>query len=140
MVEVNGFADWTLGKEKDFLYVKVRNMGPKPVYYTLLDIDPEDEVRVLIPDSGRMPEEFRVLPGAESRTHRIRFDKSGRQVLKLMASVTPVKLEPSIRMRGISDDLPKDLKASTDLLLRLRELPLWNSYFFHSATLEFTIE
>lgn len=140
MVEVNGFADWTLGKEKDFLYVKVRNMGPKPVYYTLLDIDPEDEVRVLIPDSGRMPEEFRVLPGAESRTHRIRFDKSGRQVLKLMASVTPVRMESSIRLRGISGDLPKDLKAPTDLLLRLRELPLWNSSFFHSATLEFTIE
>lgn len=140
LVEVEGLADWTLSKEKDVLHVRVRNQGPKPVYYTLLDIDPDDELRVLIPGRGRLPEEFRVLPGSESRTHRIRFDKTGRQVLKLMASVTPVKMESSLGMRGLSNDFPKDLKAPTEMQLRLRELPLWNSAFFHTATLEFSIE
>lgn len=140
MVDVSSLADRTLSKDADILQVQVRNSGARPIYYTLLDIGPDDEVSVLIPSSGRMPEEFRVLPGAESRTHRIRFDKQGPQVLKLMASAVPVRLESSIRTRGLPQDSPHDAAFPEGMRLQLRELPLGNSGSFHTATLELRIE
>lgn len=140
VVEMDDFKDRALAMEADILQVRVRNSGAKPIYYSLVDIDPDDEVSVLIPSQGRMPEEFRVLPGAESRTHRIRFDKRGLQVLKLMASTVPVKLEASIGTRGLPQDRPLDAAFPEGTRLRLQDLPLGNSGSFHTATLELIIE
>jgi metacaspase-1 len=137
---VTGKSNMVLRKNDDILNLKIRNNGNRPVYYTILDIDPEDLVRVLIPGPGRLAEEYRVLPGEESRTHQVRFDKSGPQVLKLLASTVPVNMDSTIRMRGHAENHQDNSSVSKDMLTRLKELTPSTSGFFHTETLEFIIE
>lgn len=95
------FAGLTLRREKDVAKLRVTNRSPKPVFYTILDIDGANKVTVLLPPEGWSPAEFTLAPG-KSREHRVKFDTPGREVLKLIATPVPIDLREAVASRGRS--------------------------------------
>jgi hypothetical protein len=53
-------ADFTL-KPKDMFTIKITNNSPNDLYYTLVDLMPDNEVKVLIPTEGTSAQDF-VIP------------------------------------------------------------------------------
>jgi hypothetical protein len=86
-------------RNKEVALLHVENLSPYTLYYTVLDIDARHAVNVLIPGAGWNPAEFRLKPG-EKREHRVTFDAPGREVLKLIATLTPVDLRDVVATRG----------------------------------------
>lgn len=86
-------------RNKEVTLLHVENLSPFVLYYTVLDIDARHAVSVLIPGAGWSPTEFRLKPG-EKREHRVTFDAPGREVLKLIATLTPVDLRDVVASRG----------------------------------------
>lgn len=97
-----GRAGLTLRMQKDTAFLQVVNQSSKPIYYTILDIDARNVVKVLLPGSGWLPTDFRLEPGAKSPLHGVRFNAPGREVLKLIATPVPIDLRETIATRGRS--------------------------------------
>jgi hypothetical protein len=95
-------AGLTLRVQKDTAYLQVVNRSTRPIYYTILDIDARNVVKVLLPAPGWLPADFRLEPGAESPLHAVRFNAPGREVLKLIATPVPIDLRDSVASRGRS--------------------------------------
>ncbi|MCC6412166.1 MAG: caspase family protein [Saprospiraceae bacterium] len=95
-------ASLPLRAEKDTAFIRVVNRGEKPVYYTIIDIDANNKVSVLLPGEGWLPADFRLDPGMESNIHRVMFDTPGREVLKLITTPNPIDLREAISTRGRS--------------------------------------
>lgn len=85
---------------RDTVFLQVVNRGNAPVYYTILDIDARNRVKVLLPGESRLPADFRLEPGAASPLHAVRFDAPGREVLKLILTPQPVNLRDTVATRG----------------------------------------
>lgn len=97
-----GRAGLSLRVQKDTVYLQVVNRSAKPIYYTILDIDARNVVKVLLPAPGWLPADFRLEPGAESQLHAVRFNAPGREVLKLIATPVPIDLRDTVASRGRS--------------------------------------
>lgn len=92
----------TLRVQKDTAYLQVVNRSTRPIYYTIIDIDARNVVKVLLPAPGWLPADFRLEPGAESPRHAVRFNTPGREVLKLIATPVPIDLRDALASRGRS--------------------------------------
>ena len=97
-----GRAGLSLRVQKDTAFLQVVNRSAKPIYYTILDIDARNVVKVLLPAPGWLPADFRLEPGAESPLHAVRFNAPGREVLKLIATPVPIDLRDTVTSRGHS--------------------------------------
>ncbi len=97
-----GRAGLTIRMQKDTAFLQVINRSSKPIYYTILDIDARNVVKVLLPAPGWFPADFRLEPGAESPLHAVRFNTPGREVLKLIATPVPIDLRETVATRGRS--------------------------------------
>lgn len=97
-----GRAGLSLRVQKDTAFLQVVNRSAKPIYYTILDIDARNVVKVLLPAPGWLPADFRLEPGAESPLHGVRFNTPGREVLKLIATPVPIDLRETVASRGRS--------------------------------------
>jgi uncharacterized caspase-like protein len=95
-------AGLSLRMQKDTAYLQVVNRSARPIYYTILDIDARNVVKVLLPAPGWLPADFRLEPGAESPLHAVRFNAPGREVLKLIATPVPIDLRDTVASRGRS--------------------------------------
>jgi len=100
--EAQGRAGLTIRMQKDTAFLQVINRGSKPIYYTILDIDARNVVKVLLPAPGWFPADFRLEPGAESPLHAVRFNAPGREVLKLITTPVPIDLRETVATRGRS--------------------------------------
>lgn len=90
----------TLRQQQDTVMLKVVNQSTVPIFYTILDIDARNQVKVLFPGEGWMAADFRLAPGAESPPLPVRFKEPGREVLKLIATPKPIDLRDAIATRG----------------------------------------
>jgi metacaspase-1 len=97
-----GRAGLSLRVQKDTAFLQVVNRSSKPIYYTILDIDARNVVKVLLPGPGWLPADFRLEPGAESPLHAVLFNAPGREVLKLIATPVPIDLRETVASRGRS--------------------------------------
>lgn len=72
--------------------LSVRNTCQRAVYYTILDIDPLNRVRVIAPADGQLASEYRLQPGEENKPLEVSFDLPGTRFIKLIASPEPIDL------------------------------------------------
>ncbi len=91
-------------KYGDAFRIKVTNNGYKPAYFTLLDIQPDNQVNVLIPLPGtnETPAEFVVPAGGVFEVKRP-FGigpPAGTEVFKLIATDQPIDLRSVSQHRG----------------------------------------
>jgi hypothetical protein len=91
-------------KEGDHTYINIKNNSFKTLYYTLLDLQPDNKINILIPDRYNTPEDYVLKPG-KSYKHLIEFfPPYGTEVFKLIASEEPIDLRPLINNRGKKGD------------------------------------
>lgn len=88
-------------QEGDFIKLRVTNQGIVPVYFSVIDIQPDDKVSILLPYEGRSAAEFRLEPGRtyESPIFQL-FPPYGQDVMKLIASEAPMELRAIVSTRG----------------------------------------
>ncbi len=89
-------------KNGDILKVRLTNRGTKAAYFTLLDIQPDNKLNVLIPSADQSPSEFRIAAGQVLEVAQ-RFEiapPSGTEVFKLIATEQPIDLRPIAASRG----------------------------------------
>lgn len=91
-------------KDGDVVRVKVTNEGYALTYFTLLDIQPDDQINVLVPfpGMGRVAEEY-VLKPRQSMIIDYPFqfsDPFGTDVIKIIGTDKPIDLGSIIATRG----------------------------------------
>ncbi|MBT3421812.1 MAG: DUF4384 domain-containing protein [Bacteroidetes bacterium] len=104
-MDANNTIEFNAG---DYFKLKISNNGNRIAYYSLIDIQPDNQINILIPvyDSKRQiripATDFVISPGAT-----IELDYTfvfgppfGNEVFKLIASEKPLNLEPIILSRG----------------------------------------
>ncbi len=95
-------------KANDTIKIKVTNHGSKAAYYSILDIQPDYILNVLIPSKLKSPSDYYLKPG-ESIELSEEFSLTpplGQENFRLVASNNPINLRPLGRTRGqsISND------------------------------------
>lgn len=86
----------------DVFKIKIKHRGEKAAYFTLLDIQPDNLVNVLVPSETETPAEMRLVPGQEITLPRF-FEVAppfGMEVFKLIATDQPVDLRSVAQSRG----------------------------------------
>ena len=89
-------------QNEDAFQIRVYNMGDKTAYFTLLDIQPDNQINILIPDSGDVPADFNIAPGESKLVNKI-FEigpPAGTEVFKLIATDEPIDLRGIVQTRG----------------------------------------
>lgn len=95
-------------KVGDSFHILVTNNGLKPAFFTILDIQPDNYSKVIVPGERQTPEEFRILPDQKL------FIKEpwgigpplGNEVFKLIASDKPMDLRSVFGTRGGIEQSP----------------------------------
>ncbi len=78
------------------------NTGPKPFYLTVVDLQPDGGLHVLLPGTGQSPADCRLLPG-QSLRQRVRMTEPfGAEVYKLLLTPDPIDLRAVLQTRGQS--------------------------------------
>ena len=91
-------------KNGDAFQIKVYNQGEKSAYFTLLDIQPDNVVNILIPDTNEIPADYRIGPGEAKLVKKV-FEigpPAGTEVFKLVATDEPIDLRNIVASRGTS--------------------------------------
>lgn len=89
-------------KEATHFKIKITNRGDDLAYFCLLDIQPDNEVNILIPGKGLPPEEFKIKPGESIELENIYtlYPPYGVETFKLIATKEPVDLRTIVNSRG----------------------------------------
>ncbi len=94
--------------ESTVIQIMVINEGIKPAYFNLIDLQPDNVFRVLLPDENTTPEEMKVLPNQRILL-RNKFEIGkpyGQEMFKLIASAKPMDLRSSLGTRGFKEMNP----------------------------------
>ena len=93
----------TVFKDGDHSQYTITNNSKKTIYFTLLDIQPNNEITVLIPEPGRTAEEYYLRRGESFRyKNLLKFgDPFGTEMFKLITSEEPLNLGTIISNRGM---------------------------------------
>lgn len=86
----------------DYFRIRLRNKGKKYAYFTLVDIQPDNQLTVLIPDEKETPDEFGIGPGqtlVAPNLFRI-GPPAGVEMFKLIVTEQPVDLRIVQASRG----------------------------------------
>ncbi len=106
-------------KEGDWAVVSLKNISKTPVYFNIIDIQPDGIINPIIPHPDDMitpPENFVLAPGKEILLTRYPiqlFPPFGKEVFKLFTSLTPIDLKFLINNRG---DMKKGRNSSLEKL------------------------
>lgn len=93
-------------KSGDPIRVRVRNNGLQTAYFSLLDIQSNNEVMVLAPSPKETPEELKIAPGQTIDVPTIfqLYTSNGKELLKLLATDQPVDLRSITQTRGVGQE------------------------------------
>ncbi len=91
-------------QERDSFKIRITNLGDKSAYFTLLDIQPDNGINVLVPGEKETPAEFRVSPGqtVELPNFFQVAPPAGVEMFKLISTDKPVDLRPLAHSRGVA--------------------------------------
>jgi hypothetical protein len=83
--------------------LRINNQGKMPAFYSVLDIDTDDNLNVLIPYPGTTPTEFKIEPGKTLDLPIIyRFSEPfGNEIFKVIATKYPIDLCTVINTPGM---------------------------------------
>jgi hypothetical protein len=85
----------------DWIRIKIKNEGNKKVYFTLMDIMPDNSLAVLLPYEGMDAADFVLEPGKEMVSPPMSIGPPyGRDVFKLIATEEPIDLGRIIQTKG----------------------------------------
>ncbi len=134
----------------DVFRIRVSNPGNNAVYFTILDLSPDNSFVVLAPNAQETPEEFHIKPGQtiELKQNFELEPPYGTELLKLIVTDVPVDLRPIVQTRGVNT------KSNSNPLERLFAQTYFNedcqkrggktanvsAGFMHIETLAFIIE
>lgn len=99
--------------EGTYVRLKIKNNSSKTMYYSLIDIYPDNDFGILYPDNRRTPGEFKVKGFKESDVMNV-FQIGppyGIDVLKLILSEQPLELSNVISSRGQSQGSGNPLES-----------------------------
>ena len=95
-------------QDGDGFQIKIYNQGEKTAYYTLIDIQPDNLVNILIPDSKakEVPVDFQIGPGEIILVKKVFAigPPAGTEVFKLVATDEPIDLGSIVQSRGATKD------------------------------------
>lgn len=99
----------------------IRNTGTTPFYFSVIDILPNAEIDVGLPNSKYPPETLRLKPG-EERSIPVRVAPPlGLETYKLILSKNPASIKTTIQTRGLTAETGPQSNPVSDLLsARLR--------------------
>lgn len=88
----------------DSFKIRVTNYGDKAAYFTIIDIQPDNVINVIIPSREETTTEFRVMPGQtlEPRNCFWAGPPAGLEMFKLIGTDKPVDLRPLVKTKGAS--------------------------------------
>lgn len=89
-------ADLSL-RPKDMFSIKITNKNSYDVFFTLIDLMPDNQVKVLVPYEGKMPEDFAISAGAEFLIEDVEVDEgtpAGREFMKFIFTKSAIDLRP----------------------------------------------
>jgi hypothetical protein len=90
-------------KDGDMVNIKVSNTGTKDLYFTLLDIQPDNKINILLPSSNQTAAEMKLKPGKSYTSPAIQFSEPfGTEMFKLITTAAPLNLKEIISSRGPS--------------------------------------
>lgn len=97
-------------QDGDFCGIRIRNNGDKAAYYTVLDIQPDNVVNPVIPDTHETASEFRVGPGQtiDIAKYFSIGPPAGVEMFKLIVTEQPVDLSRVITSRGAATRANQD--------------------------------
>ena len=76
------------------------NTGLKSAYLTVVDLQPDGTLHVLLPGEGQSAAQYRLMPG-QSRSARIRLTEPlGAEVYKILMTPEPIDLRTVLQTRG----------------------------------------
>ena len=82
-------------KPGDLFNIKVVNKGTQALYFTILDLLPNNDIKVLIPDESDEPQDYIVRPGETKTIEGIQVDAvtpRGKEFFKAIFSKVPIDL------------------------------------------------
>ncbi len=99
---VNGIYEYKTG---DTLVLWVKNTGKLPVYFNVIDLQPDGDFRVILPRQGIIePEELRIN-GGDSTIIKGYFIKigppCGTEIFKVFVSKEPINMETATKTPGL---------------------------------------
>ena len=109
---------------KDAFEIKITNNGKSDYYYTIIDIMPDNEMKVILPDDTSEPQDFVIQPGQTIPIGEIEVDEgtpNGKEMFKIIVSKIPMDLRNVVNrtrtrsanaamksVESVIDDLFKD--------------------------------
>jgi metacaspase-1 len=122
-------------KPKDMFNIRIKNNNSYEVFFNLVDLMPNNEVKVLVPYEGKMAQDFAVQAGAEFLIEDVEVDEgtpTGREFMKFIFTRTAMDLRPVLArsatrgaatrggVENVLDDMFKDSndKMSTRSAIR----------------------
>ncbi|MEI8075007.1 MAG: caspase family protein [Bacteroidota bacterium] len=93
----------------DQFSIKVSNKGTQPLYFTILDLLPNNDIKVLIPDEADEPQDYIIRPGETKSIDGIQVDAitpKGKEFFKAIFSKVPIDLRAILnrkRTRGSAE-------------------------------------
>ena len=108
----------------DAFEIRITNNGNTPYYYTIIDIMPDNDMKVLLPDETSEPQDFVINPKQTIPIGEITVDEgtpNGKEVFKIIVTKTPIDLRGVVNrsktrsakgapnsIENVIDDLFKD--------------------------------
>lgn len=119
-------ADHTLELKKgDYIKLRVTNKGERKAYFSLLDIQPDNQINVLFPNRYRTQEEYFVEAGKTLVFEDIFQigEPYGLEYFKLIATPEPINIRPLLQQqrRGSLINTPPPSAHVETLLFRIIE-------------------
>jgi hypothetical protein len=89
-------------KDGDFFKIRVHNIGTSVSFFSILDIQPDGIINVLVPDSNHVSSEYKIYPGETWELSAIASvgPPYGVEVLKLVATKDWLDFKTIINSRG----------------------------------------
>lgn len=92
----------------DLFQILIKNEGIRPAYFNLIDLQPDNKFKVILPAGDQTPEEMKILPGMEKLIPNVWevYEPFGNELFKLVASTKAIDLRSTYGTRGSQSKNP----------------------------------
>jgi hypothetical protein len=108
----------------DAFEIQITNTGTTPFYYSIIDIMPDNDMKVLLPDETSEPQDFVINPNQTIPIGEITVDEgtpNGKEIFKIIVTKTPIDLRGVVnrtRTRSASAGSPTSIENVIDDLFK----------------------
>ena len=91
-------------KPMDQFDIKVTNKGKESLYFTIIDLMPNNDIKVLIPDEEEQPQDYIITPGETKTIGSIQVDPGtprGKEFFKAVFTKVPMDLRTLLNRKKV---------------------------------------